>query len=288
MTIVPRRSVLFMPGSNTRAYEKAKTIPADTIVFDLEDAVAPEAKSEARSYVVSALSSAPEYGYRELTVRINGTDTPWWRDDVATVSGMKPSAIVIPKVEDPKTIDIVVAEINKHAPDNNISIWVMMETPLGFLNAATITSGHPRLEAVLVGTNDLIKDLRGQHVKGREPVVTALGLAMLAARANGLIILDGVFNDFKNDDGLIEECQQARAMGFDGKTLIHPSQVDIANKFFTPDAQALGLAKRMIEAFDAAKAEGKGVAVLDGKMIEELHLAEAKRAIALYEAIEKR
>ncbi|WP_262693924.1 HpcH/HpaI aldolase/citrate lyase family protein [Kordiimonas aquimaris] len=285
--VTPRRSVLFMPGSNARAHEKAKTIDADTIVFDLEDAVAPSAKSDARSLVLTALSS-DDYGHRERVVRINGTDTDWWQEDIAAIAKANPSAIVVPKVETPETIVHVVAEITRHAPNNTSAIWVMMETPLGFLNAADIASGHPRLTTLVIGTNDLVKDLRASHTKGREPVITALGMALLAGRAHNLTVLDGVYNDFNDDVGLAAECKQACAMGFDGKTLIHPAQVDTANRIFAPDAAAIDEAKRMIEAFTAAKAEGKGVTVLDGRMIEELHLVEARRVTAMAEAIKER
>lgn len=285
--VTPRRSVLFMPGSNARAHEKAKTIDADTIVFDLEDAVAPSVKSEARSLVLEALSST-DYGHRERVVRINGTDTQWWQDDVKAIAAANPAAIVVPKVETPETIVQVVAEITRHAPGNSSAIWVMMETPLGFLNAADIANGHPRLTALVIGTNDLVKDLRAAHTKDREPVITALGMALLAGRAYNLTVLDGVYNDFKDEAGLAAECEQARAMGFDGKTLIHPAQVDTANRAFAPDASAIDEAKRMIEAFAIAKAEGKGVAVLDGRMIEELHLVEARRVTAMVEALRSR
>lgn len=280
----PLRSTLFMPGSNARALEKAKTIPADALVFDLEDAVAPAAKAEARNLVAEALAS-DAYGGRMLAVRINGLDTGWWRDDLKAVASAHPGAIVIPKVEDPAAMKSVYDEIAYHTPDWKGELWVMMETPMAFLNAAEIADGHDRLTTIVIGTNDLIKELRGRHTTGRQPVMAALGLAMLAARAHGRTILDGVYNDFRDEDGFEFECAHARDMGFDGKTLIHPSQVEAANRIFAPSEAELDAARRMIAAFEEAQAAGKGVAVVDGRMIEELHIAEARRIVAMAEAI---
>lgn len=285
--IHPRRSVLFMPGSNARALEKAKTIDADTLVFDLEDAVAPDAKAQARELVAGALASG-DYGHRELVVRINGTDTKWWRDDLAAVGAHKPAAILLPKVESADVLDKISDELVWHSSDHSTKFWVMLETPLGFLRAEEIAQSHDRLTTFVVGTNDLVKDLRARHVPGREPVLHALSQSILVARAYGLNVFDGVYSNFKDTDGFIEECQQARDMGFDGKTLIHPSQVDPANMVFSPSEDDLEQARRMIEAFDAAMAEGKGVAVLDGRMIEELHLAEARRMVAMAVSIADR
>lgn len=273
-----RRSVLFMPGSNARALEKAKTINADTLVFDLEDAVTPAAKAEARELVAAALASGA-YGHRELVVRINGLDTDWWRDDLAAVGGAGAAAILLPKVEDVSVLHKVSEEMVWHSTDTDCAYWVMLETPRGFLRAEEIATSHDRLTTLVVGTNDLTKDLRARHVPGREPVIHALSHALLVARAYGLTILDGVYSDFKDGAGFQAECKQARDMGFDGKTLIHPSQVEAANAAFAPSDTELDQARRMIAAFDAAKAEGKGVAVLDGRMIEELHVAEARRMV---------
>lgn len=276
-----------MPGSNARALEKAKTIAADTLVFDLEDAVSPAAKNEARGLVAAALASG-DYGDRELVVRINGVDTAWWRDDLAAIGAASPAAILLPKVEDASVLHRVSEEIVWHSTDATCEFWVMLETPLGFLRAEEIASSHDRLTTLVIGTNDLSKDLRARQVPGREPVLAALSHAMLVARAYGLSILDGVYSNFKDEAGFEAECGQARDMGFDGKTLIHPRQVEAANQAFAPTEAELGHARRMIEAFDAATADGKGVAVLDGHMIEELHVAEARRMVDMAEAITAR
>lgn len=278
--IRPRRSVLFMPGSNARALEKAKTIDADVLVFDLEDAVAPDAKEEARTLVAGALSSG-DYGHRELVVRINAVETDWWRGDLAAVGPHHPKAIILPKMEAADTLERVSDELVWHASDHDAEFWVMLETPFGFLRAEDIAQSHDRLTTFVVGTNDLVKDLRARHVPGREPVIGALARAVLVARAYGLSVLDGVYSDFKDAEGFAAECEQARNMGFDGKTLIHPSQVEAANEAFSPSEAELANAQRVIEAFEAAQAEGKGVAVLDGQMIEELHLEEARRMVGL-------
>ncbi len=282
----PRRSVLFMPGSNARALEKAKTINADTLVFDLEDAVAPAAKAEARELVAAALKSG-DYGHRELVVRINSLDTKWWRDDLAAVGAASPAAILLPKVEDAAVLNKVSEEMVWHSSKAACEFWVMLETPRGILRAEEIAVSHDRLTTLVIGTNDLIKDLRARHVPGREPVLAALSRALLVARAYGLNILDGVYGDFKDAAGFQAECEQARNMGFDGKTLIHPSQVETANRIFAPDEAELKEAQRMIAAFEAAKAEGKGVAVLDGRMIEELHVAEARRTVRTASSIRR-
>ncbi len=267
-----------MPGSNARALEKAKTIGADTLVFDLEDAVAPAAKAEARDLVAAALASGA-YGDRELVVRINGTDSDWWRDDLAAIGTASPAAILLPKVEDAAVLHKVSEEMVWHSTDPTCDFWVMLETPLGFLRAEEIATSHDRLTTLVIGTNDLSKDLRARQVPGRQPVLHALSHALLVARACELNILDGVYSNFKDDAGFQAECAQARDMGFDGKTLIHPSQVGPANAVFAPTGAELDHAQRMIEAFDVAAAEGKGVAVLDGRMIEELHVAEARRIV---------
>ncbi|WP_286829715.1 MULTISPECIES: HpcH/HpaI aldolase/citrate lyase family protein [Kordiimonas] len=280
----PRRSMLFMPASNARALEKAKGLPADGLIFDLEDAVAPEAKDEARTQAAAAVASG-DYGGRDLVVRINGLDTDWWRDDLKAVVPNHPFAVLIPKVEDPEAIHKVEEEITWHSAHPDMEIWVMIETPKGFLNAGAIAAASDRLTTWVVGTNDLAKDLRAKHTKDRLPVITALGLALLHARANGLTILDSVYSNFRDAEGFAFECQQAKELGFDGKTLIHPAQVDVANSTFAPSEDELILARRMLAAFDEAKAEGKGVAVLDGRMIEELHLEEARRMVAMAEAI---
>ncbi|NVJ99705.1 MAG: CoA ester lyase [Alphaproteobacteria bacterium] len=279
--------MLFMPASNERALEKAKSLPADGLIFDLEDAVAPDAKDEARRQAAAAVASG-DYGTRDLVVRINGLDTPWWRDDLKAVVPAHPFAVLIPKVETPDQITRVEEEMSWHTTQGDMEIWAMIETPRGFLNAGEIAGASDRLTTWVVGTNDLVKDLRGKHTRDRQPVITALGLALLHARANGLTILDGVYSDFRDATGFEFECEQAKALGFDGKTLIHPGQVETANTVFAPDEEELLHARRMIDAFSQAKAEGKGVAVLDGRMIEELHLDEARRIVAMAEAIAER
>lgn len=279
----PRRSMLFMPAANDRALEKAKTLPCDGVIFDLEDAVAPEMKEAARAKAVMAVASG-EYGHRELVVRVNGLDTEWWEDDVRAVAGVKPAAVLIPKVESAETVQAASALLND-AGAADTAIWVMLETPMAYLRTEVIASASPRLNCFVIGTNDLVKDLRAQHTKDREPVITALGIAMLTARAYGINILDGVYNNFRDPDGFWHECLQAQKMGFDGKTLIHPTQIDEANEAFGPSEDDVLYAEKLIAAFHAAKSDGKGVAVLDGKMIEDLHVEEARRTLAIAAAI---
>ncbi len=279
----PRRSMLFMPARNERALVKAKSLSCDGVILDLEDAVAPAMKEHARDRAVEAVKSGG-YGDRELVVRVNGLDTEWWQDDVLGVASVKPAAILIPKVESAETVRVVSALIDE-AGAKDTTVWAMLETPLAYLRAEEIASSSERLSCFVVGTNDLVKDLRAQHTKTREPVITALGIAMLTARAYGLNILDGVYNDFRNSDGFWDECLQARDMGFDGKTLIHPSQIDSANEVFGPSDDDVLYAEKLIAAFHEAKSVSKGVAVLDGKMIEDLHVEEARRTLAIAAAI---
>ncbi|WP_281501522.1 HpcH/HpaI aldolase/citrate lyase family protein [Kordiimonas laminariae] len=279
----PRRSVLFMPASNARALEKAKTLACDAVIFDLEDAVSPDAKEEAREQAVATIKFG-EYGHRERIIRINGLNTDWWQDDLVAAASVKPDAILVPKIETANDVKAIAGALLAQG-DMDTAIWAMMETPLGFLNAQEIVGASERLKCVVIGTNDLVKDLGASHTPSREPVITALGLAMLAARTRDITILDGVYNDFKNTEGLHAECEQAKAMGFDGKTLIHPSQIETANNVFAPSIEEVAFAERMISAFDKAKADGKGVAVLDGKMIEELHVEQARKIKAAAEAI---
>lgn len=281
--IRPRRSMLFMPGSNARALEKARSLPCDGVIFDLEDAVAPDAKIDARAQVKAALE-AGGYGSRELIVRINSLDTPWWRDDLAAVAGLSPDAVLLPKVESAETLDRIEEELVWQG-GKDVALWAMMETPKAFLRAEEIAGCTDRLKCLVIGTNDLVKDLRGEHTRERLPVVTALGLAMLVARTYDLTVLDGVYNDFRDNEGLAAECAQGRAFGFDGKTLIHPGQIDIANDAFGPSSEELAQAQELIAAFEKAAAEGKGVAVLNGRMIEELHVVQARRTVAMAEAI---
>ncbi len=279
----PRRSVLYMPAANERALEKAKTISADAIIFDLEDAVAPDAKPDARARAVAAVQSG-EYGNRELTIRCNGLDTEWGADDIAAAGAASPSAVVIPKVDTVEQVDAVSAQLDAAGASVDTMIWPMIETPTAMFNVRSIAA-HPRVAVLVMGTNDLAKELRSPIVTGRHPLVAHLATALLAAREAGKVILDGVYNDVKNPDGFAAECQQGMEMGFDGKTLIHPSQVDPTNDVWAPGADEIEYAERVIAAFDEAVAAGKGVVTVDGRMIEMLHVDSARRVLATAVAI---
>ena len=270
----PYRSALYIPGSKDRALDKARGLPVDVILFDLEDAVAPDAKIEARDTLYAALADGG-YGQRKKIVRINGLDTEWGAADAAAVAAMDCDAILLPKVNGPEDVDALAALV----PD--LPIWAMMETPQGVLNAAAIAA-HPRMEGFVLGTNDLAKDLNS---RGRAALMTSLQLCLLAAKAAGIVALDGVYNAFKDDDGLRAECAEGRDMGFDGKTLIHPAQVAITNAAFGPTEDEIDLARRQIAAFEAAEAEGQGVAVVDGRIVENLHIVTARATLAKAEAI---
>lgn len=272
----PYRSVLYIPAANARAMEKARGLAADAIIFDLEDAVAPDAKAAARDALAQALTQ--DYGPRARIVRINALSTEWGADDARACAGLDIDAVLIPKVDGPDDLDRVATLI----PDT--PLWAMMETPLGMLNAAAIAA-HPRLAGMVMGTNDLAKDLGSRFRADRLPMMAGLGLCLLAAKAHGVVIVDGVFNAFKDEDGLRAECEQGRDMGFDGKTLIHPAQLDIANAAFAPTEAEVALARRQIEAFDAATAQGQGVAVVDGRIVENLHVATARQTLDRAQAI---
>lgn len=271
----PYRSVLYIPAANPRAMDKARTLAADAIIFDLEDAVAPAEKPGARDLLKAAL--AQDYGGRVRIVRINGFDTEWGRDDAAAFA-TGADAVLVPKVSRPEDLDAVAA-LTGDTP-----LWAMMETALGMLNAAAIAA-HPRLEGMVMGTNDLAKELGSRNRPDRLAMQVGLGLCLLAARAHGRVIVDGVFNAFKDEDGLRAECEQGRDMGFDGKTLIHPAQLDIANAAFAPSEAEVDLSRRQIEAYEAAIAEGKAVAVVDGRIVENLHVETARRTLAKAQAI---
>ncbi|MFM7263056.1 MAG: HpcH/HpaI aldolase/citrate lyase family protein [Acidimicrobiales bacterium] len=279
----PRRSVLYMPAANERALEKAKGIPSDAIIFDLEDAVSPDAKDLARGQAVAAANSG-EYGRRELTIRCNALDTPWGRDDVAAAARASVSAVVIPKVSGVRQLDEVSAALDAAGAPASMTIWAMIETPTAILDARAICS-HPRVSVLVMGTNDLAKELRAAQLPGRAPLVPHLAAALLAAREAGKPVLDGVYNDIKNAEGFRAECEQGMQMGFDGKTLIHPDQVAVANGVWAPGEAEVEHAHRVIAAFDEALAAGRGVVQLDGRMIENLHVDNARRAIAIAEAI---
>jgi citrate lyase subunit beta/citryl-CoA lyase len=282
--IRPRRSVLYMPGANERALEKAKGLPADAIIFDLEDATAPDAKDAARAAVCAAVASG-EYGRRELTIRVNGLDTPWHADDLRAAAEVGPSAVVVPKVSSAADVEAVVAGLEAAGAPEHTKVWAMVETPVAMLHGEEIASASDRLAVLVMGTNDLAKELHAEHVPGRQPLLTGLGLCLLAARAHGKVILDGVYNDIKDAAGFEAECIQGRQMGFDGKTLIHPSQVEPANAVWAPAADAVDDARALIAAFEAGIAEGKGVVTHNGRMIENMHVENAHRLIGLGEAI---
>ena len=279
----PRRSVLYMPSSNERALDKAKTLPADTIIFDLEDAVAPDAKEAARLNAVAAASSS-EYGTRELTIRCNGLDTPWGADDIAAAARSGAAAVVIPKVASVAYVEQVSQLLNAAGAPETMRIWPMIETPTAIFDVRAIAA-HPRVAVLVMGTNDLARELRAALVPGRHPLVPHLATALAAAREAGKVILDGVYNDVKNLDGFRDECVQGFEMGFDGKTLIHPGQVDIANDVWAPSEAEVEHARSVIAAFDEAVREGRGVITVDGRMIENLHVANAQRTLAVADAI---
>jgi len=282
----PRRSVLYMPGANTRALEKARTLPADALIFDLEDAVAPDAKEAARTNVVLAAESKG-YGKREIAIRCNGLATPWGAADIAAIAKSGADAVLVPKVESAAEVASVIGLLDAADAPESMAVWAMMETPKGILRAEEVAGSHPRLTLFVMGTNDLVKDMRARHTPMRLPMITALGLGMLAARAHGLTILDGVYNDIQDAEGFRAVCQQGLEMGFDGKTLIHPSQVEPCNEVFAPSAAELEMAGKIVSAFRTAQAEGKGVVTVDGRMIENLHVEQAERALALATAIKE-
>jgi len=276
-TARPFRSVLYIPGSKERALEKAKTLPVDAIIFDLEDAVAVEEKVNARATLAAALA-AGGYGNRMRIVRINGLDTQWGTDDAQAVAAMDCDAVLLPKVESAAQVQALATLVGDKP------IWAMMETPRGMINAPQIAA-HPQMQGFVMGTNDLAKELNTRFRADRLPMMPGLGLCLLASKAEGIVIVDGVYNAFKDDEGLRAECEQGRDMGFDGKTLIHPAQVDIANAAFAPSEAEVDLARRQIAAFEEAEASGQGVAVVDGKIVENLHVATAKATLAKAEAI---
>ena len=278
----PRRSVLYMPSSNAKALEKAKTLPVDAIIFDLEDAVAPDAKEEARAAAVAAVQSGA-YGARELIIRVNSIGTQWHDDDIAAAAAAGPDVVLVPKVNSADEVHELVAALEVAGAPAKTSLWAMVETPIGMLNALSIAQASPRLTGFVMGTNDLVKELYAEHVPGRQPVITGLGLALLAARAAGIVIIDGVYNDVKNLEGFLAECEQGRQLGFDGKTLIHPGQVEGANVAFAPNEQAVTDARGVLEAWDNRTS---GVVTYNNRMVENLHVESAQRTLSIHEAIE--
>jgi citrate lyase subunit beta/citryl-CoA lyase len=291
MNIRPRRSVLYMPGSNARAIEKARTLPADAVILDLEDSVAPDAKAAARQQVMDAVT-AGSFGAREVIVRINGLDTQWWLDDLNAVAKAKPDAVLVPKVSSPDHLEDVAERLVDISADQKIRVWAMMETPLAMLNARDIAASardvETRLAAFVMGTNDLAKETRAKITPGRAAMLPWLMNCVAAARAFGLDIIDGVYNELADADGFARECSEAREMGFDGKTLIHPNQIAPCNAAFSPSAEEVAQAQKIIAAFDLPENRDKGVVQLEGRMVERLHAEMARRTVAIAQAIEVR
>ncbi|WP_312435443.1 CoA ester lyase [Achromobacter sp.] len=283
--IRPRRSVLYMPGANARALDKARTLDADALILDLEDAVAPDAKAQARAQVAAALREGG-YGRRECIVRVNALDTPWGLDDVRAIAQAGAHAVLLPKVESPAQLAALAQALDAAGAPADLPLWAMAETPLGFLRLDAIAGGQARLAAIVVGTSDLVKDLHARHTPSRAETLLARSLAVMAARAHGLAVLDGVHLDLNDDAGLQDACRQGRDQGFDGKTLIHPRQIGAANLAFAPTPDELDTARKRLDAWKAAQAEGKGVAVVDGALVENLHASEAERVLALAAAIQ--
>ena len=279
----PRRSVLYMPSSNERALEKARTLPVDALILDLEDAVGPDAKPEAREKAGAAAASG-EYGRREIAIRVNGMDTEWHADDMRAACEAGPDAILVPKVDSAAAVLSLVDAMARHGAPETTTLWTMVETPAAMLHAEEIAGASDRLTVLVMGTNDLAKELYAEHVPGRQPLLTGLGLALLAARATGKAIIDGVYNDVKDTDGFLAECRQGREMGFDGKTLIHPGQVAGANEAFAPSEQAVGDARGILQAWEDGK--GSGVVTYNGRMVENLHVESARRTLTMHEAIQ--
>ncbi len=280
----PRRSVLYMPGANDKALEKATTLPCDAIIFDTEDSVAPDVKAVARDKVAAAVASGA-YGNRELTIRVNSAETEWHTDDLRSAAAAGPSGIVVPKVNSAAEVATIERIIEAAGVPDHTRIWAMLETPSAVEHAVEIATSSERLEVLVMGTNDLAKELRAALVPGRAPLLWGLGRCLNAARFAGKVILDGVYNDVKNPEGFAAECAQGAEMGFDGKTLIHPTQVEPCNEAFSPSAEEIDYSRRVIEAFEQGLAEGVGVVTVDGRMIENLHVDNARRAIAIADAI---
>jgi citrate lyase subunit beta/citryl-CoA lyase len=285
-TARPRRSVLYMPGSNARALEKAKLLPADGLILDLEDAVAPDAKETARKQVCDAVTGGG-YGMREIIIRVNGLATPWGYNDIAAAARTSADAILLPKVESADAIRHMEAIMKANGAPESMAIWAMMETPRSVLESQRIAESTPRMACLVMGTSDLAKELDCAHTHERLPFITSLSLCMLAARAAGLAIVDGVYLDLKDESGFEFACRQGAELGFDGKTLIHPNQIAACNRVFTPKAEDVEWSRKIIAAHAEAASRGEGVAVVDGKLIENLHVESAQRLVKMAEAIEQ-
>jgi len=283
----PRRSILYMPGSNARALEKGRGLGADGLILDLEDAVAPDLKDMARTQVLDALK-AGGYGQRELIVRVNALDSPWGRDDITAMATSGADAVLLPKVDNAAMVQEVEKIMRAAGAPDELAIWCMMETPLGILHAEEIAFSSPALRGFVLGTSDLAKDLHATHTRNRLPMITSLGLCLLAARAAGIAIIDGVHLDLADDEGFAYSCAQGLELGFDGKSLIHPRTIEVANKVFAPSSEEVDWSRTIIAAHAAAEKEGQGVIVIDGKLIENLHVENAHRLVSLAEAISKK
>tara|TARA_E500000318_G_scaffold88920_2_gene86359 strand:+ start:2256 stop:3149 length:894 start_codon:yes stop_codon:yes gene_type:complete len=286
-SIRPRRSALYMPGSNARALEKARSLEADVLIMDLEDAVSPDKKAEARTTIAAALKEGG-YGDREIVIRVNALEGPWGPEDLAFVARSGADAVLLPKVEHADQVWFAEEALATSGAPANLSIWCMMETPLGMLHAEEIAGASPSLGCLVLGTSDLAKDLHALHTRDRLPFVTSLGLCVLAARAYGLAVLDGVHLDLDDDKGFEEVCRQGLQLGFDGKTLIHPKTLEPANRIFAPSGEEIAWSRKIIDAHQQADAEGSGVTLVDGKLVESLHVENARRILALAEMIEYR
>jgi citrate lyase subunit beta / citryl-CoA lyase len=288
MTIRPRRSVLYMPGSNARALEKAKTLAADGLILDLEDSVAPDAKEAARQQVAEAVK-AGGFGRREVFIRVNGVDTPWHADDLAAAAHAAPDIILVPKVSTPDTLELIGRRLLDMGTAHKTRVWAMIETPLAIFNilpiAAAARDSETRLGGFVMGTNDLAKDTRARLVPGRAPMLPWLTTCVAAARIHGIDILDGVYNDIGDANGFLAECRQGIDLGFDGKTLIHPNQIEPCNKAFSPSAEEVAQARKLMAAFDLPENKTKGVVSIEGRMVERLHADMARRTVAIADAI---
>ena len=280
----PRRSLLFIPGANARALEKARCLPADGLIFDLEDAVAPAAKEAARAAVATALATG-SYGRRERVLRVNALGTPWGEADLAAAAVLPIDAVLLPKVESADQVRRSVSLLDMAGASSALAVWCMLETPLAILAAPAIAAASPRVAALVAGTSDLTKDLHALHTRDRLPLIASLGLLLLAARAHGLTALDGVHLDLADEEGFAAVCRQGRALGFDGKTLIHPKQIEAANVAFGPSPEEIAWSRRVIAAHAEAEAHGAGVVLIDGRLVENLHVADARRVLAIAEAI---
>jgi len=282
----PRRSALYLPGANPRALEKARSLPADVLVLDLEDAVAPDAKPAARQRVCQQVAERV-YGSREVVVRVNAPGTPWYADDLAAVAAVGPDAVLVPKVSDPQTVHAIDRDLRATAAPTAPKIWAMLETPAAVLAAAAVAAATDRLEVLVLGTNDLANELHAEHLPGRAPLLAGIGMAVLGARAAGKVVLDGVYNDVRDPAGFEAECLQGRQFGFDGKTLIHPDQVEPCNRVFSPTPEQIAHSRAVVAAWDEAVAAGRAVATVEGRLIEHLHVRNARRILDLAQLLDR-